>query len=103
MKLINLNYIPGQDFDVLGLVKGNTVQSKNIGKDIGSGFKTIIGGEISGYTEMLREARQIATQRMIDEAEGLGADAVINVRFASSSIMQSAAEIIAYGTAVKFK
>ena len=81
MKLINLNYIPGQDFDVLGLVKGNTVQSKNIGKDIGAGFKTIIGGEISGYTEMLREARQIATQRMIDEAEGLGADAVINVRF----------------------
>ena len=59
MKLINLNYIPGQDFDVLGLVKGNTVQSKNIGKDIGAGFKTIIGGEISGYTEMLREARQI--------------------------------------------
>lgn len=103
MKLINLNYIPGQDFDVLGLVKGNTVQSKNIGKDIGAGFKTIIGGEISGYTEMLRKARQIATQRMIDEAEGLGADAVINVRFASSSIMQSAAEIIAYGTAVKFK
>ncbi len=103
MKLINLNYIPGQDFDVLGLVKGNTVQSKNIGKDIGAGFKTIIGGEISGYTEMLREARQIATQRMIDEAEGLGADAVINVRFASSSIMQSVAEIIAYGTAVKFK
>lgn len=103
MKLINLNYIPGQDFDVLSLVKGNTVQSKNIGKDIGAGFKTIIGGEISGYTEMLREARQIATQRMIDEAEGLGADAVINVRFASSSIMQSAAEIIAYGTAVKFK
>lgn len=103
MKLINLNYIPGQDFDVLGLVKGNTVQSKNIGKDIGAGFKTIIGGEISGYTEMLREARQIKTQRMIDEAEGLGADAVINVRFASSSIMQSAAEIIAYGTAVKFK
>ena len=79
------------------------MQSKNIGKDIGAGFKTIIGGEISGYTEMLREARQIATQRMIDEAEGLGADAVINVRFASSSIMQSAAEIIAYGTAVKFK
>ena len=103
MKLINLNYIPGQDFDVLGLVKGNTVQSKNIGKDIGAGFKTIIGGEISGYTEMLKEARQIATQRMIDEAEGLGADAVINVRFASSSIMQSAAEIIAYGTAVKFR
>ena len=103
MKLINLNYIPGQDFDVLGLVKGNTVQSKNIGKDIGAGFKTIIGGEISGYTEMLREARQIATQRMIDEAEGLGADAVINVRFASSSIVQSAAEIIAYGTVVKFK
>ncbi len=103
MKLINLNYIPGQDFEVLGLVKGNTVQSKNIGRDIGAGLKNILGGEISSYTEMLQDARQVATQRMIDEAEALGADAVINVRFASSAIMQAAAEIIAYGTAVKFK
>ena len=103
MKLINIDYIPGQEFDVLGMVKGNVVQSKNLGKDIGAGFKTLVGGELKGYTEMLQEARQIATKRMVDEAESLGADAVINVKFASSAIMQGAAEVIAYGTAVKFK
>ena len=101
MKLINIDYIPGQEFDVLGLVKGNVVQSKNLGKDIGAGFKTLVGGELKGYTEMLQEARQIATKRMVDEAESLGADAVIGMRFASSAIMQGAAEVIAYGTAVK--
>ena len=103
MKLINIDYIPGQEFDVLGLVKGNVVQSKNLGKDIGAGFKTLVGGELKGYTEMLQEARQIATKRMVDEAESLGADAVIGMRFASSAIMQGAAEVIANGTAVKFK
>ena len=103
MKLVNIDYIPGQDFDVLGMVKGNVVQSKNFGKDIGAGFKTLVGGEIKGYTEMLQEARQIATKRMVDEAESLGADAIVNVKFSSSSIMQGAAEVIAYGTAVKFK
>ena len=103
IKLINIDYIPGQEFDVLGLVKGNVVQSKNLGKDIGAGFKTLVGGELKGYTEMLQEARQIATKRMVDEAESLGADAVIGMRFASSAIMQGAAEVIAYGTAVKFK
>lgn len=103
MKLINIEYIPGQEFDVIGLVKGNVVQSKNIGKDIGAGFKTIVGGELKGYTEMLQEARQIATKRMVDEAESLGADAVINVTFSSAAIVQGAAEVIAYGTAVKFK
>ncbi len=103
MKLSNLNHIPGQEFDVLGLVKGNTVQSKHIGKDIGAGLKTLVGGEIKGYTEMLQEARQVATQRMVEEAEALHADAVINVRFSSSQIMEGAAEVIAYGTAVKFR
>ena len=103
MKLSNLNHIPGQEFDVLGLVKGNTVQSKHIRKDIGAGLKTLVGGEIKGYTEMLQEARQIATQRMVGEAEALHADAVINVRFSSSQIMEGAAEVIAYGTAVKFR
>lgn len=103
MKLINIDHIPGQEFDVIGLVKGNVVQSKNIGKDIGAGFKTLVGGELKGYTEMLQEARQIATKRMVDEAESLGADAVINVHFSSAAIMQGAAEVIAYGTAVKFK
>lgn len=103
MKLVNIDYIPGQEFDVLGMVKGNVVQSKNLGKDIGAGFKTLVGGELKGYTEMLQEARQIATKRMVDEAESLGSDAVVNVKFASSAIMQGAAEVIAYGTAVKFK
>ena len=103
MKLVNIDYIPGQEFDVLGMVQGHVVQSKNLGKDIGAGFKTLVGGELKGYTEMLQEARQIATKRMVDEAESLGADAVVNVKFASSAIMQGAAEVIAYGTAVKFK
>ncbi len=103
MKLVNIDYIPNQEFDVLGMVKGNVVQSKNLGKDIGAGFKTLVGGELKGYTEMLQEARQIATKRMVDEAEALGADAVVNVKFSSAAIMQGAAEVIAYGTAVKFK
>ncbi|MEE0515470.1 MAG: YbjQ family protein [Emergencia sp.] len=103
MKLVNIDYIPGQEFDVLGMVKGNVVQSKNVGKDIGASFKTLVGGELKGYTEMLQEARQIATKRMADEAEALGADAVVNVKFSSAAIMQGAAEVIVYGTAVKFK
>lgn len=103
MKLINIDYIPGQEFDLLGMVKGNVVQSKNVGRDIGASFKGLVGGELKGYTEMLQEARQIATLRMVEEAEKLGADAVINVKFSSASIMQGAAEVIAYGTAVKFK
>lgn len=104
MKLVNIDYVPGYEItEALGIVKGQTVQSKNIGKDIGAGFKTIVGGELTGYTDMLKEARQIATKRMVDEAESLGADAIINIRYGSSSIMNGAAEIIAYGTAVKLK
>lgn len=103
MKLLNINYVPGADIEALGLVKGAVVMSKNIGKDIGAGFKTIVGGELKGYTEMLDEARQTATERMIKEAETLGADAVINVKYGSAGIMQGAAEILAYGTAVKVK
>ena len=87
----------------LGLAKGTVVQSKNFGKDFMAGMKTLVGGEIVGYTEMLNEARQIATKRMVDEANAMGADAVINVRFGSSAVMQGAAEVIAYGTAVKLK
>ena len=102
MKLINIDHIPGQEFDVIGLVKGNVVQSKNLGKDIGASFKTLVGGELKGYTEMMNEARAIATKRMTEDAESQGADAVIGVRYASSAVMQGAAEIIAYGTAVKF-
>jgi uncharacterized protein YbjQ (UPF0145 family) len=84
------------------LVKGTVVQTKNVGKDFMAGMKTLVGGEITGYTEMLIEARQIATKRMVDEAEALGADAIIGVRFGSAQVMQGAAEVVAYGTAVKF-
>jgi len=103
MLLVNIDYIPGKEFEVLGLVKGNVVQSKNFGKDFMAGMKTLVGGEITGYTEMLNQARQVAVKRMVDEAEALGADAVLNMRYASSSVMQGAAEVIAYGTAVKYK
>ena len=100
-KLYNIDYLPGQNIEALGLVRGAVVQSKNFGKDFMAGMKTLVGGEIKGYTEMLNEARAIATKRMVDEAEALGADAVINIRYGSSAIMQGAAEIVAYGTAVK--
>ena len=103
MILVNTDYVCGKDSETLGLVKGSTIQSKNIGKDILQGLKTIIGGELKGYTEMLNEARALATKRMVQEAEGLGADAVVNIRYSSAAIMQNAAEVIAYGTAVKFK
>ena len=103
MLLLNIDHIPGKNVEALGIVKGTVVQSKNIGKDFMAGMKTLVGGEIVGYTEMLTEARQIATKRMVDEAEALGADAIINIRFGSSSVMQGAAEVIAYGTAVKYK
>ena len=103
MLLLNIEYVPGREIEALGLVKGSVVKSKNFGKDFMAGMKTLVGGEIESYTDMLNEARQIATKRMVDEAEALGADAVVNIRFASASIMQSAAEITAYGTAVKYK
>lgn len=102
MKLLNIDYIPGKDLEVLEIVKGNVVMTKNVGRDIMASFKTLVGGEIAGYTEMMNQARQMAVKRMVDEAEALGADAVINVRYASASVMQGAAEIIAYGTAVKY-
>ena len=101
MKLLNIYYIPGAEIEALGLVKGPVVESKNIGKDFMAGMKTIVGGELKGYTDMLVTARQMATKRMVDEAEAMGADAIIGVRYGSSAIMQGAAEIVAYGTAVK--
>ena len=102
MLLLNIDYVPGKEVEPLGLVKGTVVQSKNFGKDFMAGMKTLVGGEIVGYTEMLVEARQIATKRMVDAAEALGADAIVGARYASSSVMQGAAEVVAYGTAVKF-
>ncbi|MCX7903158.1 MAG: YbjQ family protein [Caloramator sp.] len=103
MILVNTDFITGKELETLSLVKGSVVHSKHIGKDILSALKTLVGGEIVSYTEMMNEARAIATKRMVEEAEKLGADAVINIRYATSNIMQGAAEVIVYGTAVKFK
>ena len=103
MKLVSIETIPGQEFEALDIVRGTVVYSKNFGRDFMAGLMTLVGGEITGYTEMLVEARQIATKRMVDAAEALGADAVVGLRYASASVMQGAAEVIAYGTAVKFK
>jgi len=102
MILVNTDYITGKELEMLALVKGSTIQSKHIGKDITQSFKTIVGGELKAYNEMMDEARALATKRMVAEAEGLGADAIVNIRYASSAVMQGAAEVIVYGTAVKF-
>ena len=102
MLLTTTENINGKNFEHLGLVKGSIVQSKHIGRDLMAGFKTIIGGEIKGYTEMLSEARKIATDRMNEEAKKLGADAIVAIRYTSSAVMTQAAEVTAYGTAVKF-
>ncbi|MCX7653378.1 MAG: YbjQ family protein [Fervidobacterium sp.] len=104
MIVVTTDYVPGYEItETLGIVAGNIVNSKHLGKDIAAAFKTIAGGEIKSYTELLTESRNIALRRMITEAEKLGADAVVGVRFGSASVMQSAAEILAYGTAVKLK
>lgn len=103
MILVNTDYLTGKELEMIGLVKGSTIQSKNIGRDITQSFKTIVGGELKAYTEMMNDARALATKRMVAEAEALHADAVVNVRYASSAVMQGAAEVMAYGTAVKFK
>lgn len=92
----------GKNYEVIGIVKGTTVNSRHIGKDIGASFKTIVGGEIKGYTEMIEEAQKIATERMVSDAERMNADAIVGVRLSTSSVMQSASEITTYGTAVKF-
>ena len=102
MILVNTDYITGKKLETLGLVKGSTIQSKNVGKDITQAFKTLVGGELKAYTEMKEEARALATKRMVKEAKSMNADAVVNIRYASSAVMQGAAEVIVYGTAVKF-
>ena len=101
MILVNTDYISGRELETLSLVKGSTIQSKHIGKDIAQSFKTLVGGELKSYNEMMNEARALATKRMVEEAESLGADAVVNIRYASSAVMQGAAEVIVYGTAVR--
>lgn len=102
MILVTTDYIAGKNFEMLGLVKGSTIQSKNLGRDITQSFKTLVGGELKAYTEMMNDARALATKRMVEEAEAMGADAVVNMRYRSASVMQGAAEVMAYGTAVKF-
>jgi uncharacterized protein YbjQ (UPF0145 family) len=96
--------IPGKNVsEILGVVKGNTIRARHVGRDIAAGFKNIVGGEIKSYTEMTTSAREEAFNRMVNQAVGLKADAIINIRFATSMIMQGAAEMLAYGTAVKLK
>ena len=102
MILINTDYISGKELETLSLVKGSTIQSKHLGSDISQSFKTLVGGELKAYNEMMNDARALATKRMVEEAEKLGADAIVNIRYASSAVMQGAAEVIVYGTAVKF-
>ncbi|MBR3807301.1 MAG: YbjQ family protein [Lachnospiraceae bacterium] len=102
MILVTTETISGRNCATIGLVSGNTIQSKHMFSDMGQGFKTMVGGELSAYTEMMAKARNIATLRMIDQAAALGADAIVCVRYSSSSVVQQAAEVVAYGTAVKF-
>ena len=102
MILVNTDYISAKNFEMIGLVRGTMIQSVHFGKDIMNSFKTLVGGELTSYTEMMNEARAIATKRMCEDAEAMGADAVVNIRYASSAGMQGAAEVMAYGTAVKF-
>ena len=103
MILVNTAYITGKELEMLGLVKGSTIQSKHIGNDIAQSFKTLVGGELKAYNDMMNTARALATKRMVEEAEAMGADAIVCVRYASAAVMQGAAEVMAYGTAVKFK
>ena len=100
--LYNTENIPGQKYELIGLVKGSMIQSKHLGRDIGNMLKSIVGGELRGYSEMLNEARAIATKRMMEDALDKKADAVVNLRYTTSAVMQGAAEILVYGTAVKF-
>ena len=103
MLLVTTETIAGKELELLGLVKGSTIQSKNIWRVITQGLKTLVGGELKSYTDMMNQARQIATNRMIEEAQALGADAIVGVRYTSSSILQGAAEVMAYGTAAKYQ
>ncbi len=102
MILATTDSVNGKNLEVLGLVKGSTIQTVNAVRDIGAGLKTLVGGELTKYNEMMNSARALATRRMVEEAEALGADAVVGMRYTSASVMQSAAEVMAYGTAVRF-
>lgn len=103
MLVITTEQINGKELEMLGVVQGSTIQSKNAFKDIGQGFKSMVGGELKSYTDMMNQARAVAHQRMVEQAEAMGADAIVGMRYSSSSVMQGAAELLAFGTAVKFK
>ena len=103
MILTTTDGIVGKNLETIGLVKGSTIQTVNAFRDIGAGLKTLVGGELTKYNEMMNKARALATKRMVEEAETMGADAIVGIRYCSSSIMQSAAEVMAYGTAVKIR
>ncbi len=103
MILTTTETISGKELEMIGLVKGSTIQTVNAIRDIGAGLKTLVGGELTKYNEMMNTARALATKRMVEEADALGADAIVCVRYGSASVMQNAAEVMAYGTAVKFK
>jgi len=102
MLLTTTENIPGKKYEIIGLVSGNMIQSKNIGRDIGQGLKSVVGGELKTYTEMMNESRAIATQRMAENAESMGADAVVCLRYATSAVTAGAAEMVCFGTAVKY-
>lgn len=103
MILTTTDNIPGREYDIIGVAMGSTIQAKHVGKDIGAGLRNLVGGEVKSYVEMMNEARDIATQRMIQNAQQMGADAIVAMRYGTSAVMQSAAEVMAYGTAVKLK
>ena len=100
--IVNTETISGRQLETLGMVKGSTIQAKHVGKDIMSGLKGLVGGELTAYADMMNTARAKATKLMVEEAQQMGADAVVNVRYTSAAVMQGAAEILVYGTAVRF-
>lgn len=103
MKIVTVETLQGVQYEELGVVTGSTIQSKNMFSDLGQGLKSIVGGELKSYTGMMERAREQATQRMVDQAVRLGADAIIGVRYTTSAIMAQAAEVLAFGTAIRYK
>ena len=102
MKIITVESLQGVNYETLGIVSGSTIRAKNMFSDLGQALKNIVGGELKAYTQMMEKAREQATSRMIEQAEAMGADAIIGVRFATSAIMVQAAEVLVYGTAIRF-
>lgn len=103
MNVYTIDVLPGAEYLPLGLVQGSCIQTKNLGADIGQSLKSLVGGELKSYSEMLEKSRDTAMQRMVAQAAAMGADAIVGVRIASSSVMQNAAEVLCYGTAIRFK